>query len=79
MKLAQVEYERLMLHVIADKKFAMDDVAVTYAFCIESSEKPDFSKINRAIVKRWSVSGLAYIKERAWKLVEERRSKRVDG
>ena len=62
--------EDVILQEIADKKFDRDNVAITYAFCIDSSEKSDFSKINRAIVDRWSRSALQYIKKEAWKLKE---------
>jgi len=27
-------------------------------------------KFNHAIIKRWSISGLLYIKNKAWKIVE---------
>ena len=44
--------EETILQEIADKNFTRDSVAITYAFCIESTEKPNFSKINRAIIDR---------------------------
>ena len=31
----------------------------------------DFKSINQAIIKRWSVAGLIYIKEQAWKMIEK--------
>ena len=60
--------EETILQEIDDKNFTRDSVAITYAFCIDSTENPDFAKINRAIVKRWSLSALEYIKNEAWKL-----------
>ena len=29
-------------------------------------EKIDWEKVNTAIINRWSISGLEYIKKRAW-------------
>ena len=34
--------------------------------------RADWSKVNHAIIERWSVAGLTYIKKRAWKLAEKR-------
>ena len=64
--------EEVILQEIADKDFTRDNVALTYAFCISSSEEMDFGKINRAIIARWSMRALTYIKHKAWKMVEER-------
>jgi hypothetical protein len=47
------------------------DIAKTYAMllCEAPSPSPDeFAAINRAIIERWSWSGLEYIKKLAWKL-----------
>ena len=62
--------EETILQEIANKEVTRDNVAVTYAFCMGSSEKVDFARINRAIVDRWSYSALAYIKKKAWELKE---------
>lgn len=47
-----------------------NDIAVTYAMALKSSadgaDKPDWAKINGAILARWSMSGLERIKKRAW-------------
>ena len=72
MKVELMFCEEAILQEIDDKNFTRDSVAITYAFCIDSTENPDFAKINRAIVKRWSLSVLAYIKKEAWKLKEGR-------
>ncbi len=69
-KIELMDCENHILEEIADKDFKRNDVAVTYAFCITSSEKPNFGRINRAIRQRWSRGGLDYIKRRAWKWVE---------
>ena len=64
-KIELMNCENCILEVIADKDFKRNDVAVTYAFCITSSENPNFGRINRAIRQRWSQSGLDYVKRRA--------------
>lgn len=47
-----------------------NDIAVTYAMALTSSSRgvdnPDWEKINKAILARWSMSGLERIKKRAW-------------
>jgi hypothetical protein len=42
------------------------DVAQTYALAIRSSESVDWSKVNTAIINRWSPYALKWIKEQAW-------------
>ena len=67
-----LKWEDIILIDIADiKNTVRDDIALTYACCLTSNEGTDFSKINKAIVARWSRNALTYIKEKAWKLVEE--------
>ena len=72
-RIALTNCEKTILEEIADKAFTRDNIAQTYAFCIESisPENPDFTKINHAIVERWSTNALIYIKEKAWKLIEK--------
>jgi hypothetical protein len=41
------------------------DVAKTYALALRSSEKTDWKVVNTAIIDRWSVSGLNWIKQQA--------------
>lgn len=62
--------EEIILQEIADKDFTRDNVATTYAFCIASLDNTKFGRINKAIVERWSLSALDYIKNKAWKIVE---------
>jgi hypothetical protein len=49
------------------------DIALTYAMALRSAtakaDIPDWETINRAIIKRWSMSGLERIKKRAWGIV----------
>jgi len=72
MKVELMDAEEIILREIADKNLTRDNVALTYAFCISSREEIDYGKINRAIVARWSMGALAYIKHNAWKIVEGR-------
>ena len=46
------------------------DISKTYALALRTSVKTDWSKVNHAIIERWSFSGLEYIKKIAWKLVK---------
>jgi len=61
-----------ILHEIANKA-TQKDIALTYAMALKSqaqgADKPDWSKINHAILDRWSMSGLERIKKWAWNLV----------
>ena len=60
-----VDAEAMILSEIADKRFKRDDVAVTYWMCLEQQDV-HWSRINAAIIARWSKSGLIYIKTKAW-------------
>ena len=44
-----------------------DMIAVTYADAILSEQPVDWEKVNTNIRRRWSLSGLKYIKKQAWK------------
>jgi hypothetical protein len=53
---------------IADGRMARKDVALTYAFGIrDCPDGVDWPKVNRLIIDRWSMAGLVYIKEHAWR------------
>jgi hypothetical protein len=72
-----VDPQGVILGNIADKRLKRDDVALTYAFCLRQglgpgAEEIDFAAINRAIMERWSLAALKYIKERAWGIYEGR-------
>ncbi len=41
-------------------------IAQTYALALRSSWPTDWKRVNEAIIKRWSKSGLKRIKEMAW-------------
>lgn len=58
-----------LLQEIGDKRFTQADVAKTYALAIMSSEATDWTAVNQAIRKRWSLAGLERVKLAAWKRV----------
>lgn len=66
----------VLLDEVAAKGVKRKDVAMTYAMAIVShankADVIDWRKVNAAITDRWSVSGLDYIKNLAWKIVEGR-------
>jgi hypothetical protein len=59
-----------ILREIADKRMTRDDVALTYAFALRQQDEVDFPTVNRAIMDRWSLSALKYIKTAAWRRVD---------
>ncbi len=73
MQVDLVDPEEQLLYEIADSRMKRTDVALSYAFAIRqrATDNPDFRKINKAIIERWSMSGLEWIKNRAWKMVGE--------
>lgn len=76
LSVALVDVEAQLLREISDPRMKRDDVALTYAFAIrqaqELGESIDYARVNGAIMERWSMAALKYIKERAWKYVEGR-------
>lgn len=60
-----------IMREIADKRLTRDDVALTYAFALRqhpTGEGFDFAAVNKAIMDRWSIAALRYIKDKAWRL-----------
>lgn len=68
MRIELMNCENLLMREIADKRIKRNSLALTYRLAMASSEEVDWLKVNRAIINRWSLSGLEYIKNRAWKL-----------
>ena len=64
--------ERVILEEINTKAFKQKDIAQTYSFVIKQNYPIDIKKINKAIVNRWSLSGLNTIKKLAWKIVDNK-------
>ena len=54
-----------LLQEIADRRMKRRDVAQSYALAMRSSEATDWAKVNEAIIARWSLSALVFIKEQA--------------
>ena len=61
--------ENALLQEIGDKHFKRRDIAKTYWLAIRSSERDsiNWAKVNQAIIARWSISALEWIKTQAWK------------
>lgn len=61
---------QVILQDVGCKQATQKDVALTYAMALKSwsrgADTPDWQIINKAIVRRWSMSGLERIKKRAW-------------
>lgn len=66
MRIEMVDVEAQLLREIADEDMTRDDVAQTYAFALRQQDEVDFPRVNRAIMGRWSLAALKYIKTRAW-------------
>ena len=52
-----------LLQEIKIKEVTKKDIAKTYALALASSEETDWAKVNKAIIKRWSMSALFDIKK----------------
>jgi aminopeptidase N len=74
MKIELMNCTRVLLDEIDEKKITRDKLALTYAMAICSSDNTDWKQVNAAIIKRWSLSTLEYIKQKAWKMVEEKQA-----
>ena len=66
MRIELADPEGQLLEEIADPKMKRRDVAMTYRLALRSRDRVDWGKVNRAIIERWSASGLGWIKEFAW-------------
>jgi len=59
--------ERQLLEEIADPKMTRRDVALTYGLAVRSGlDRVDWAKVNAAIIERWSLPALKWIKAFAW-------------
>ena len=72
MKIERMWPEDIILDEIKSGECTRDNVALTYAFCLDYGDKIDWKNMNMAIIERWSMSGLKYIKSKAWKLSKEK-------
>ncbi len=55
-----------LLDEIRDPEFKKKNIAMTYRMALDSSEDTDWSKVNKAIIERWSRRALEDIKKLAW-------------
>ena len=80
MKVELMFCEEIIRQEIAEKESTRDDVALTYALCRDAkkTQNVNFRTINEAIVKRWSLSALEYIKGKATKLMNEKYGIKVE-
>lgn len=69
MHVTMVDPQGQILREIADRRMTRDDVLTTYAWCIRQADEVDFAVVNRAILDRWSMAALRYIKEGAWRFI----------
>jgi hypothetical protein len=68
------DYTAEILAEVARAK-TRDGVVAVYAQAIASwRDSTDWSRVNEAIMTRWSKAGLAYIKAQAWKVGGSRAS-----
>lgn len=70
-----------ILRECADPGMKRKDIALTYAFGLRQSvmsaaatKEIDWHAVNRAILERWSMAGLKYIKELAWAYAEGKKT-----
>ena len=66
MKIELADCTNAILREIDNPRLYRKDIAMTYALALRSSEEVDWAKVNKAIMNRWSSSGLKFIKEQAW-------------
>ena len=66
MKIELANTTQTLLYEIQELRLFQKPIAKTYALALRSSEDTDWGKVNKAIIKRWSKSGLNRIKELAW-------------
>lgn len=67
--MSEIKEERFLSQIRRDK-FKRKDIAITYSFCLDNPNL-NWERINKAIVDRWSLSGLKYIKKEAFELYDK--------
>jgi len=63
-----------LINEISMPEIHQKNIAKTYALAIMSSEKIDWKVVNKAIISRWSISGLERIKKMGWKIIEKKKA-----
>ena len=59
--------EKTLLEKISDQRMKRADIAKFYFSVLQGHGMVDWCKINKAIIGRQSISGLSWIKNKAWK------------
>ena len=72
-----VDCTATLLSEIKLRESTRKDIALTYALALVSEDGTKWMEVNQAIIERWSLSGLKYIKQQAWKLVDHGKVKRA--
>lgn len=67
MSFHMIDCENVILREIAMPEMKRKNVSQTYRLCMESPEVEsiDWEKVNHAIVERWSMAALQWIKKQA--------------
>ena len=60
-----VSGEDTILREIAEPKLKRKDIAMTYRLIMDGGEEVNWGWINKAILGRWKLSGLIWIKKQA--------------
>ena len=66
MKIELMNTTQILLDEISNKEMYKKDIALTYGFAINSSDNTDWSRVNKAIIGRWSILALKDIKKWAY-------------
>ena len=64
--------ESALMVAIGDKRTRRNDLIELYMEALLVYQNLRFGDLNRAIMRRWSESGLVYIKRKAWAILEKR-------
>lgn len=77
---------RMSIFTVIEQAKRRDDVVDAYAYEIEMTygddllgEMSDWPIINQAIIDKWSLAGLRYIKEQAWRLLRRSPARGPEG
>lgn len=63
--------EEVLFKALKDKKVTRKDIIPIYANFLYFMDLVDWKKVNKAIINKWSRSGLIFIKKGAWKKLEK--------
>lgn len=64
-----IDCTRTILRAIQSPKMKKDDIAAIYTLIIARPTQSSIPTINKAIIKRWTCSGLQDIKRMAWRAI----------